>query len=364
MRFLPSLLLLPFVLTVFAAGEPGSLPEAETGALYQRAKSQPRDRAERVALNASIIADARKCLDAHADVPPAAPSRDILVRRVMLPAAERLFGDAPTPENREQLRAIATEVTTSAIYEGHLVDAEKPRAGLILARLAIFPNADGKPVDAANHIRAFIARFPVRPELKNPDAMHGQALVFATQLAAEAKEQALVDELCPEIAAKHLTARGAIDILGALGHPVLFESELTSLDGKKISFPQDTKGKIVLLDFWATWCAPCRASLPHIREIHEKYKDRGVLVIGVSCDSPQAGETKEANKRKVADLVAKDKLVWTQTWSGEWPAPAVKYGVGSIPTVFLIGKDGRIVSTSARGREAQLIEAELARNAG
>lgn len=337
-----------------AATGPDLPPEA-SGSLYQRAKAQPADRAERIKLNAGILDDGRKCLAAHPDVPPEAGGRDILVRRVLLPAAERLFSDAPTPENREQLRGFATEVATSAIYEGHLMDAEKPRAGFTLARLASYPNDDRRPVDAAKHIRAFIDQFPVRPGLKNPEAMHGQALVYAAQLANETGEKALADELCKSIVAKHLGARMAIDTLISLGYPIPFETELTTLDGSKISFPKDTLGKVVVVDFWATWCGPCRASLPHVKEIHEKFKDRGVMVIGVSCDSPQPAEALESNKQKVATMVAKEKLDWTQTYSGEWPAPAVKYGVSSIPKVFIIGRDGNIITTEGRGREEAFI---------
>ena len=83
-------------------------------------------------------------------------------------------------------------------------------------------------------------------------------------------------------------------------------------------------------------------------------------MIGVSCDSPMAKETPEINRTKVADFIKTKDLSWTQTYSGSWPQVATKYGVGSIPTVFVLGKDGRILSATARGREGDLIERALA----
>jgi len=342
-----------------AAAPAPDLPQEPLNKLYADAKSQPGDKEQRVAKNVEIIANSRKCLADHPDVPPTAPLREILVRRVMLPAAERLFKDAPTPENRTQLIEIAGDVVKTPVYDAHLIVPEKVHAAVVLTRLNIFSGSNGNAVDAARNIRALVASFPPRPELKEPDAFTGQAIVYAAQLATETGEKDLADEYCKTIAERFLATENALEVLIKAGHPPVFEAEMTTLDGKKISIPADTKGKVVVLDFWATWCAPCVASMPHVKELYEKYKDQPVLILGVDCDVPMQKETPEENKTKVAAFVAGKGYAWTQTYSGEWPKAAVKYGVSHIPTVFVLGKDGKILSATARGREDLLIQHAL-----
>ena len=107
----------------------------------------------------------------------------------------------------------------------------------------------------------------------------------------------------------------------------------------------DAEGKPMLLEFWATWCPPCRESIPHLNEIHAKYKDRGLVVVGVT-DEPSAVI------RKFQKDVAMDYAVATDTGG----RLSEKMGINGIPHAFLVDKEGKIVW---EGHPGQLREDEI-----
>ncbi len=114
------------------------------------------------------------------------------------------------------------------------------------------------------------------------------------------------------------------------------------LDGKPLSVGA-LKGKVVLVDFWATWCGPCRAELPNVIEAYKKYHAQGFEIIGVSLDS---------DRTKLHDFLKKTEgMTWAQYFDGEgWSNKlAQKYGVESIPFTVLVGPDGKIIGKDLRG---------------
>lgn len=105
----------------------------------------------------------------------------------------------------------------------------------------------------------------------------------------------------------------------------------------------DLRGKVVLLDFWASWCRPCRGENPHVVAMYQKYHDKGFEVFSVSLD-----RDKESWKR----AIAADGLVWPNHVSDlkYWSSEAARtYGVSSIPSTFLLDQDGRIIAKNLRG---------------
>ncbi|HFA51744.1 MAG TPA: TlpA family protein disulfide reductase [Bacteroidetes bacterium] len=144
------------------------------------------------------------------------------------------------------------------------------------------------------------------------------------------------------------------------------EIKLPSPSGKVYAL-SDLKGKVVLLDFWASWCRPCRAENPNVVRIYDKYKDKGFTVFSVSLDGidsrtaarygndpTKVATAREAQKKRWIDAIKKDKLVWETHVSDlkKWECvPARTYGVSSIPRTFMIDKNGNIAAMNLRGAE-------------
>jgi len=119
--------------------------------------------------------------------------------------------------------------------------------------------------------------------------------------------------------------------------------EQTKTDGKKQMKLSDLRGQIVLLDFWASWCGPCRAENPNVVKNYQKYKDAGFTVMSVSLDS---------DKNKWLAAIAADQLNWPNHVSdlGGWQNKvAQQYGVSSIPFTILLDRDGKVIATNLRG---------------
>ncbi|MBK6938423.1 MAG: TlpA family protein disulfide reductase [Chitinophagaceae bacterium] len=129
------------------------------------------------------------------------------------------------------------------------------------------------------------------------------------------------------------------------------EIALPSVTGDTIKL-SSLKGKVVLLDFWASWCGPCRTSNKSLVKLYAKYKSRGLEIFGVSLDD-------DADKWKKA--IEKDKITWLQVNDpGSWRAKtAQQWDIHAIPTSYLIDKGGRLIEMDLEGKALEKAIKEL-----
>jgi thiol-disulfide isomerase/thioredoxin len=139
----------------------------------------------------------------------------------------------------------------------------------------------------------------------------------------------------------------------------LFASNKIDVNGKSVDFAA-LKGKYVLIDFWGSWCAPCRASHPHLKELYAKYKEKGFEIIGVSQEH---AETAEERRKLWTDAIAKDGINWLQVMNNEnlEKFDAVKeFGVLAFPTKILLDRDGNIIGRyTGNGAEGEAFAIKL-----
>jgi thiol-disulfide isomerase/thioredoxin len=151
--------------------------------------------------------------------------------------------------------------------------------------------------------------------------------------------------------AAELDPQGALREL--LDKPLVVAGRTTA--GKTLS-TADWKGRVVLVDFWATWCGPCNAEIPRVKELYKTYHAKGFEIVGVDCD---------ADDDAVNSFTKEKEMPWTQLREESqtdepWHPLAKQWGVGGIPTMFLIDKKGTLRFVDAREGTAEKIEKLLA----
>jgi peroxiredoxin len=173
----------------------------------------------------------------------------------------------------------------------------------------------------------------------NPDTAAFKFAKLSPDLRASYAGKKVVDVI--ETARKTMTGVMAMDFT---------QNDTT---GKPVKL-SDFRGQYVLVDFWASWCKPCRAENPNLLAAYKKYKDKKFTILGVSLDE-------EDGRRAWLGAVKKDDLPWTQVseLNGFKSKAAVMYGVSAIPTNFLVDPSGKIIARNLRGPDLEKKLAEL-----
>ncbi len=179
--------------------------------------------------------------------------------------------------------------------------------------------------------RALQKEFPKRPEI------FGMLLDLAGN-AEPAKARVILQEITNSPAASDELKTAAADQLkkfDTIGKPV--DLKFTAVDGREVDLSQ-MKGKVVLIDFWATWCGPCVEEMPEVKATYATNHAKGFEIVGISLDR---------EKSSLTDYVAKNQMPWPQFFDGD-NKYAKQFDVDSIPTMWLIDKKGNLRDINGR----------------
>jgi len=182
--------------------------------------------------------------------------------------------------------------------------------------------------------RDFLRDFPKRDEGYQilMEAAEASGPEKGTALAKEVAEGSTRDEV-------KAAAKALIKKLDSIGKPLAIAFK--AVDGRDVDVSK-LKGKVVLIDFWATWCGPCVAEIPNVKKTYDDLHPKGFEIVGISFDADRAA---------LEDFVARNKMAWPQFFDGKrWQNKyGQEFGIQSIPAMWLVDKKGNLRDMKARG---------------
>jgi len=275
----------------------------------------------------ALISGADKAKDFYTRFPQHAKAKDAraLEYKLLTMAAQRYGGTNQTVrlEALEKARLDDPNLDEDERFQLRMRGAQRLMMGL--------PETMAEVEKA---MRAMQKDFPKREEVY-------QLLMMAASQSEGEKGRSLAREIIDGPAPDPIKeeARGLLNRLEAVGKPVVIQ--YTSVDGREVDVAK-MREKVVLIDFWATWCGPCVGEVPNVKAAYEKLHDKGFEIVGISFD-----QSKEALEK----FVAKQGMAWPQYFDGEgWGNKFGKqFGINGIPTMWLVDKKGNLRDVNARG---------------
>jgi len=223
-------------------------------------------------------------------------------------------------------------------------------AGLVLLQIASAKFDKERTEHSARALSGAIAKFlETHPEDNRAPALkltEAQAMeTFDPERARTLYEETAKDE-DKEIAD---AAKSGLAMMEMRTKPL--ELSFTAVDGSKVDLA-DLRGKVVLVDFWATWCPPCVEEIPGVVEVYEKFKDQGFEIVGISLDQ---------DKGALEKFTAENKMTWPQFFDGKgWDNELAKrFEIQSVPTMWLLDREGKLADPNPRERLEKAIQAAL-----